>query len=99
MKGFIVFLIMLLSCGKIFSQNTFAETDGVYIGAGFNVGWGGGLGNEQGFLLDGYSVLRQPGICTVLHIEYIKLNIYSSSPYSRKPNVGGLCLVCPGVGI
>jgi len=24
---------MLLSCGKIFSQNTFAETDGVYIGA------------------------------------------------------------------
>ena len=45
MKGFIVFLIMLLSCGKIFSQNTFAETDGVYIGTGFNVGWGGGLGN------------------------------------------------------
>lgn len=43
MKGFIVFLLMLLSCGKTFSQNTFAETDGVYIGAGFNVGWGSSL--------------------------------------------------------
>ena len=30
---------MLISCGTTYSQNRFAETDGVYIGAGFHVGF------------------------------------------------------------
>jgi hypothetical protein len=36
----VIFALFVLNCH---SQNTFTETDGVYIGAGFNVGWGSSL--------------------------------------------------------
>lgn len=53
MKKCVIIILLFISCGTTYSQNRFAETDGVYLGAGFHVGFASDV-------IDGYKTPYKP---------------------------------------
>ena len=53
MKECVIIILLFISCGTTYSQNRFAETDGVYLGAGFHVGFASDV-------IDGYKTPYKP---------------------------------------